>query len=420
MQGVNTIIWFIVTILLMGFFAGIEMAFVSLNRLNVELKKKQGSTGGQMVADFMDSPIKFLGTTIIGFNVFLIFFALELSQVMRPLWGLNYFRDLPGWVHLIIQITIATLVVLVFAEFIPRAIFRARSNKLLGGIIYLVDFFRQMFYPIAEALISMSEWMLKYVFNIRINKKESLSYNNLNLFQQNKEEVEDDGEMNKDWFENALRLSKMKIRQCLVPRKEIIGVDINTGIEEVKKKFIETKLSKLVVYNNSIDTIAGYIHQLDLFKNPGDLQSILLPIPAVPESMSAIDMIAKFSADRKSIAWVVDEFGGTAGIITLEDLVEEIFGEIQDEYDTDEFTEKQLSDTEFIFSGRLELDYLAKKYNLKFPENDDESETLSGYIINYHEIIPGPKERIIIDDYEFDVLNVTDTRIEMVKLKKLK
>jgi putative hemolysin len=420
MQGVNTIIWFIVTILLMGFFAGIEMAFVSLNRLNVELKKKQGSTGGQMVADFMDSPIKFLGTTIIGFNVFLIFFALELSHVMRPLWSLNYFSQLPGWVHLIIQITIATLVVLVFAEFIPRAIFRARSNKLLGGIIYLVDFFRQMFYPLAEALISFSEWILKYVFNIRINKKESLSYNNLNLFQQNKEEIEDDREMNKDWFENALRLSKMKIRQCLVPRKEIIGVDINTGIEEVKKKFIETKLSKLIVYNNSIDTIAGYVHQLDLFKNPGDLHSILLPIHAVPESMSAIDMITKFSADRKSIAWVVDEFGGTAGIITLEDLVEEIFGEIQDEYDTDEFVEKQLSDTEFIFSGRLELDYLAKKYNLEFPENDDESETLSGYIINYHEIIPGPKERIIIDDYEFDVLNVTDTRIEMVKLKKLK
>jgi putative hemolysin len=420
MQGVNTIIWFIVTILLMGFFAGIEMAFVSLNRLNVELKKKQGSTGGQMVADFMDSPIKFLGTTVIGFNIFLIFFALELSHVMRPLWSLHYFNQLPGWVHLIIQITIATLAVLVFAEFIPRAIFRARSNKLLGGIIYLVDFFRQMFYPVAEVLISFSEWILKYVFNIRINKKESLSYNNLNLFQQNKEEIEDDREMNKDWFENALRLSKMKIRQCLVPRKEIIGVDINTGIEEVKKKFIETKLSKLIVYNNSIDTIAGYVHQLDLFKNPGDLHSILLPIHAVPESMSAIDMITKFSADRKSIAWVVDEFGGTAGIITLEDLVEEIFGEIQDEYDTDEFVEKQLSDTEFIFSGRLELDYLAKKYNLEFPENDDESETLSGYIINYHEIIPGPKERIIIDDYEFDVLNVTDTRIEMVKLKKLK
>jgi putative hemolysin len=420
MQGVNTIIWFVITILLMGFFAGIEMAFVSLNRLNVELKKKQGSIGGQMVADFMDSPIKFLGTTLIGFNIFLIFFALELSHVMRPLWELSYFNQLPGWVHLIIQITIATLVVLVFAEFIPRAIFRARSNKLLGGIIYIVDFFRQMFYPLAEALISLSEWILKYVFNIRINKKESLSYNNLNLFQQNKEEIEDDREMNKDWFENALRLSKMKIRQCLVPRKEIIGVDINTGIEEVKKKFIETKLSKLVVYNNSIDTIAGYVHQLDLFKNPGDIQSILLPIPAVPESMSAIDMITKFSADRKSIAWVVDEFGGTAGIITLEDLIEEIFGEIQDEYDTDEFVEKQLSDTEFIFSGRLELDYLAKKYNLEFPENNDDSETLSGYIINYHEIIPGPKERIIIDDYQFDVLNVTDTRIEMVKLKKLK
>jgi len=181
---------------------------------------------------------------------------------------------------------------------------------------------------------------------------------------------------------------------------------------------METKLSKLIVFDNNIDHIVGYIHQLDLFKNPLTIQSILLPIPAVPESMSAADLISKFTRERKSIAWVVDEFGGTAGIITMEDVLEEIFGEIEDEYDAEEFIEKQLSETEYIFSGRLEVDNLNQKYDFDLPVT--ESETLSGYIIGYHETIPRQRERIIIGDYEFDILNVSDTRIETVKVKKLK
>jgi putative hemolysin len=174
-----------------------------------------------------------------------------------------------------------------------------------------------------------------------------------------------------------------------------------------------------VVFEDNIDHITGYIHQLDLFKHPESIKDILLPIPAIPESMSATDLINKFTREGKSIAWVVDEFGGTAGIVTMEDVLEEIFGEIHDEYDSEEFVEKRLSENEYIFSGRLELDYLSNKYELTF-EGDEESETLSGYIINAHETIPVQKERIIIDSYEFDILNVSDTRIEMVKLKVLK
>ncbi len=412
----KTILFFALTLLLMGFFAGIEMAFYSANRLTIELKKKQGGTTGQLLGKFVDSPANFLGTTLIGFNIFLVFLGLQISTVLKPIW--NYLHVGSDFVHIIVEIAIATFAVLIFAEFIPRAIFRARSNTLLSRTAYVTDFFYQMFYPVAEGLINMAEWLLKYVLNVRVDKdKEPFKRSDLkNLFQQSVDEEKQ--ERNTQLMENAQELPKIKIRQCLVPRKEIIGVSSLSTMEDVKNKFIETKLSKLVVYENNIDHIIGYIHQLDLFKHPSEIRTVLHPIPAVPESMSATDLIGKFSRERKSIAWVVDEFGGTAGIITMEDVLEELFGEIEDEYDTEEFVEKQIAENEFIFSGRLELDYLEEKYGFEFP--GDDSETLSGFIINYHETIPRQKERIIIDDYEFDVISVSDTRIEMVKMKKLK
>ncbi len=412
----KTIVFFILTLLLMGFFAGIEMAFYSANRLGIEVRKKQGGTASLILSRFINSPAKFLGTTLIGYTVFLAFLGMQIHSVMHPIW--NYLNIASDVLRLLAEITMATFVVLIFAEFIPRSIFRARSNMMLSRLAGVTDIFYQMFYPIAAALIELAEWILKYVFNVRLDtEKEPFMRSDLrHLFQPNADEEK--MERNAQLMENAQELPKVKIRQCLVPRKEIVGVEVNSTIEEVRNKFGETKLSKLVVYENNIDHITGYVHQLDMFKKPISLESILLPIPAVPESMSAADLISKFTKERKSIAWVVDEFGGTAGIITMEDVLEELFGEIQDEYDTEEFVEKQLSEHEYIFSGRLELDYLEKKYGLEFP--DDDSETLSGFIINYHETIPRQKERIIIDDYEFDIMNVSDTRIEMVKLKKLK
>jgi CBS domain containing-hemolysin-like protein len=269
--------------------------------------------------------------------------------------------------------------------------------------------------------VEIANWILKYGFNVRVNeKKDAFTRADLeHFFQQSREEDEASQELNTELFENALTLSSTKVRQCLVPRKEIIGIDSKASIDDLRNKLVETKLSKLVVFEQSIDHIIGYIHQLDLFKKPAAIKDILLPIPAVPESMSASDLINKFTKERKSIAWVVDEFGGTAGIVTMEDLLEEIFGEIQDEYDMDEFEEKQLNEEEYLFAGRLELDYLQEKYNLEF--NDEAgAETLSGYIIEQYERIPRRKERIIINNYEFEVLNVSDTRIEMVKLKILK
>lgn len=412
----NSIVFFILTLLIMGFFAGIEMAFLSANRLSLEIKKKQGDTSMEILSGFLDSPARFLGTTLLGFNIFLVFLSLQISTVMEPIW--KYFRIGSDTVHILVEIVLATFLVLLFAEFIPRAIFRAKSNWLLQRLAQVTNVFYQMFFPVAAGLIDLSEWILKYVFNIRLDKnKEALKRSDLkHLFQQHNDDERQ--ERNTQLMENAQELPKVKIRQCLVPRKEIVGIESKSSVEQLKKKFVDTKLSKLVVYENNIDHIIGYVHQLDLFKKPAHIEDVLLPIPAVPESMSATDLINKFTKERKSIAWVVDEFGGTAGIITMEDVLEELFGEIQDEYDTEEFVEKQLAENEYIFSGRLELDYLEEKYGFDFGQ--EEAETLSGYIINYHETIPRQKERIIIDDYEFDVMHVTDTRIETVKMKKLK
>ena len=222
-------------------------------------------------------------------------------------------------------------------------------------------------------------------------------------------------ELNTDLFENALSLPDIKIRECLVPRTEIIGVDINTSIETVSNIFIETKLSKLIVYEESLDVIIGYIHQLDLFKKPSSIASILHSIPLVTESMNAADLINLFSKKRKSIAWVVDEFGGTAGIVTMEDVLEEIFGEIEDEYDEQELIEKKISETEFIFSGRLELDYLYEKYGIDF--SADSSETLSGYLIHHHASIPKIRTIIHLPHFDAEILAVSDTRIEKAKIK---
>ena len=313
------------------------------------------------------------------------------------------------------------LVVIILGEFIPKAIFRVKSDAMLmfftkAGLVGLVH---GIFYPVASLFVKISQWILVIIFDMRIDKrKDTFSRADVeNFFQQTKEFNEDKQDLNTDLFEAALSLHKVKVRECLVPRKEIEGVTISMPVEEVRKKFVDTRLSKLIVYDNNIDQILGYIHQLDLFKNPATVKEILLPIPTTPESMSATDLISKFSKERKSIAWVVDEFGGTSGIVTMEDMLEEIFGEIKDEYDVEEFEEKKISEDEYILSGRLELDYLIEKYGLEFP--DESSETLSGFIIHQHETIPKLKERIIINDYEFEILHVSDTRIEMVRLKIL-
>ena len=411
----------VISLILIGFFAGVEIAFVSVSKLSVELKKKQGTYVGRIWASYMEKPARFIGTTLIALNILVVVYGLLWSDILFSFWkfwGVNN-----AYIRLAAETFLSTFILLFF-EFIFKAFFRAKGDAIIGNsiITFIVQFFFSIFAWVASIFVNIAEWILKYIFNIKIHaRKEVFTKIDLEHFiQQSMDgDTDDNVELNNELFENVLSLSEIKIRTCLIPRKEIEAIDIDASLDTVKERFIDTKLSKLVVYDDNIDNIQGYIHQLDLFKNPEGLRSILLPIPTIPESMNATDLINKFSKERKSIAWVVDEFGGTAGIVTMEDLLEEIFGEIKDEYDTEEFVEKQISADEYIFSGRLEVDYIADKYKLDF-RNNEETGTLSGYIISQHERIPKQKDRIIIDDYEFDILNVSETRIETVKMKVLR
>ncbi len=419
----------ILSLLLIGFFSGVEIAFVSANKLSVELRKKQGSYSGRVWGEYADKPAKFIGTTLIGVNVVLVIYGLLVGEILSPLWGKIELKLSPSladyvkYIKLLFE-TISSTIIVLFVEFIFKAFFRATNESILssGFIAYIVRFFYAAFSGTSTLFVKIAEWILRYIFNVRLNEKKDV-FGKIDLehfmLQSKNHDEEDSSEINKELFENALSLSEIKIRECLIPRKEIEAVSILTNIEEVKNTFISTRLSKLVVFEENIDNILGYVHQLDLFKNPADIQSILLPIPAIPESMSATDLMNKFSKERKSIAWVVDEFGGTAGIVTMEDLLEEIFGDIRDEHDTEEFIEKQLATNEFIFSGRLELDYITEKFHLSFPDSEG-TETLSGFIIQHRDEIPKQKETFTVGNYQFDILNVSNTRIETVKLKILR
>ena len=420
----------LISIILIGFFAGMEIAFVSANKLSLELNKKQGSYAGKVWGTFAVHPARFIGTILVVVNILYVVYGLLIGELLYPLW-LRMEALLPAssakyvnFIKLFVE-TILSAAIILFVEFLCKALFRAKNKTILasGLLAYVVRFFYSVFYSVSSVLVSIAEWILKYVFNVKISeRKEVFSKIDLEHYvQQNKmHNEEDSSDINKELFENALSLGEVRLRECLVPRKEIVSISQSSSIQDVTSLFIETQLSKLVVYEGNIDNITGYIHQLDMFKSPVSIASILLPIPTVPESMSATDLMSKFTKERKSIAWVIDEFGGTAGIVTMEDLLEEIFGEIKDEYDdAEDFTDKQLTEHEYLFSGRLELDYITRKYGLEFPE-DETSETLSGFIIERHESIPKQKEQIIIGNYEFDIQSVSGTRIETVKLKVLR
>jgi CBS domain containing-hemolysin-like protein len=403
----------VASVILIGFFSGYEIGFVSANRLSLELKKKQGSRSGKIIAGFLEAPTQFIGTCLIGLNISLVVFGILFEELLHThIWS---HLGLGDGAILVGNTFVSTLVILFIGELVPKAMFKARAASLINTFAPVAQFFHILFKPLTVVLVNTAQWVLSNLLQVKmVYKKEAFTKVDLAHFVQQTNPHQEQQELNTDLFENALSLPDIKVRKCLVPRTEIIGVDLLTPISELKALFIETKLSKLIVYNDSLDNIVGYVHQLDLFKKPTEIKAILHPILLVTESMNAADLINLFSKKRKSIAWVVDEFGGTAGIVTMEDVLEEIFGEINDEYDEQEFLEKKLSANEYLFSGRLELDYLYEKYGIDFAA--DSAETLSGYLIHKHEAIPKVREVIHLSHFDAEILLVSDTRIEKVKL----
>ncbi|MEY4336066.1 MAG: hypothetical protein RLZZ45_985 [Bacteroidota bacterium] len=422
-MGTLITIGIFIAFLLAGMFAGAEVGFVSLNRLTVELRKKQRSQAALTLSKFLDEPTPFISAMIVGIIIALTFYGLLVGQLLEPLWKMTE-AELPVgfvpyfmYIKIVFDLLVATALFLI-CFFFCRGIFRAKSDTLMFFMSPLLGFFYTIFHPIANSIMMLAEWILKNLLNVPI-RKNSTNFTRMELeqfIQQDDENDAESQELNTELFEAALTLPYVKLRQCLVPRKEIESISVMDSVEKLKQRFVETKLSKVVVFDKNIDNIVGYVHQISLFKQPASIRSVMLPIPAVPESMTATDLMNLLIKERKSMAWVVDEFGGTSGIVTMEDLLEELFGEIKDEYDVEELIERETGEGEYEFSGRLEVDHLNERYQLGLETNG--SETLSGYIIQQNESIPRMKEKIIIGIYEFEILDVSSTRIDLVRMRK--
>lgn len=415
----------IVSILFSAFFSGIEIAYISANKLKLELLRNQGSLAGRILSGFVHNSSRFLGMTLLGNNIALIVLGSVSSALLEP-WlhqGLTRYVGVGydfQFAIMLIQTLITTAVVLIFGEFLPKALFRTKSDTILQFFAIPLRFIDFVLYPFSWFIVKLTDLILNKLLGMEVQaEKPVYSKVDLEEFVEQfvKGEEHEEEEINTIIFEKAMSLTDIKVRECMIPRTEVVAVEIDESIEELKKVFLESRHSKVIIYEDSIDNIQGYVHHFDLLKKPNTIAEILFPIKVVPETMGARNLMNHFIKEHRSIVWVVDEFGGTAGIVTLEDVLEEVFGEIQDEYDQEEFIEKQISDSDYIFSGRLEVDYLNEKYGLELEEGD--YETLAGFIVSHHESIPEMDEVIQIGRFEFKIINVSDTKIETVKLKVL-
>jgi CBS domain containing-hemolysin-like protein len=410
----------IITLLLSAFFSGIEIAFISSNRLKIEVDKSRGLFSAKIISAFAQKPSKFIGALLLGNNIALVIYGIAIAKILKP-WLVNNLPEQISdeFIILFLQTLIATIFILITAEFIPKILFRIRPNTILNFFALPIFLFYIVFYPFVFIFIGFSEQVLKKLFRVKFNfTKYSFSPIDLGDYIKeftNGENEESEIQQDIQIFQNAIDFRNVKLRECMIPRTEIIALDELEKIDNLKQAFIETGHSKILIYNNSIDNIIGYTHSFDIFKKPEKIESILKSIIIVPETMLANKVLSMMIKEQKSVAAVVDEFGGTSGMITMEDIIEEIIGEIEDEHDIEELTEKKLSDHEFIFAGRLEIDYLNKKYNLNIPELE-EYETLAGFIIYYHESIPKSGDIITVENFDFKIIKAEDNKIELVKL----
>lgn len=411
-----------ISLLFSAFFSGMEIAFISANKLKVEVDKKSGSFAARLLSFFIRSESSFISTMLVGNNIALVIYGISFTLLLEPL----LFSSLPSSINsevsvFLIQTIVSAIIILIFAEFLPKALFRINPNRFLSLFALPVYLIYLLLYPLIRITIGLSNLIMKYLLKTDVsnNKKafDTVDIDNFIREFSQQDEQEDDSSRQLQIFRNAIEFPDTRIRECMIPRTEIIAVPENEKPENIRSLFSQTGLSKILIYKDTIDNITGYVHAFDFFRKPSAIQHIIRPIMLVPETMHANKLLKNFIQQRKSIAAVVDEFGGTSGIITIEDIMEEIFGEIEDEYDTDELIEKELKPETFLFSARLEIDYLNEKYNLNLPDSE-EYETLGGLLLNHLESIPHKDEEVSLGKYTFKVMQVSEKRIELVQLRK--
>lgn len=418
----------ILSLVFSAFFSGMEIAFISANKIHIEIEKKQAGFLAKVLTRLTKKPSKFIATMLIGNNIALVVYGLFMGEVlMNWFLGMNpenkIVRALLTDFSLLSRTIISTLVILITAEFLPKVLFQIYANSLLKLLAIPAYLFYLVFSLISDFVIYVSDFILKYIFRTSGDEVQ-LAFTKLELgdyITEQMETVEEEDEVDSEIqiFQNALEFAEVKAREVMVPRTEIMAVEIHETPKNLAKLFTETGYSKILVFKDTIDNVIGYVHSYELFKKPKTIKSILLPVEFVPETMLIQDILNVLTKKRKSIAVVLDEYGGTSGLMTVEDIVEELFGEIEDEHDTTDLREEQIDAHHFLFSARLEVDYINENYKLELPIGD-EFETLGGLLVHQVGEIPEKDLEIVVDNFKFTILEVSNTKIDLVSLEIIK
>lgn len=411
----------IISLFASAFSSGVEISFLSSNRLKLELDLTKNSFPAKLITYFIRHQSYFIGLILLCNNIANVVYGIAIARILKPvIEGILPLAVTNEFTILLCQTLISTFIVLFFGEFMPKTLCRIDPNKLMKVFAFPMMLLYILLFPLTFIYISISEAIIRYIFRIKMSPEDyKLSTVDLNDYLKeyaDPNEGDNDIQQGIELFQNAIEFPTVKLRECMQPRNELITIDINDTIKEAKAVIEKTKHSKLLVYEGNIDNIVGYIHINDLLSKADSIRQRVRQIEFYPETYGAQELLQHLSKTRQSIAVVVDEFGGTAGIITIEDLIEEIFGEIEDEYDDEDDIEKTINENDRIFSARLEIDYLNKTYKYDFPESDD-YETLAGYIIHYHESIPKTGQEIVIGDYLFKIIKASETKLEEVEIK---
>lgn len=415
----NEITIIIITLIASAFFSGMEIAFVSSDKLRLELDKTKNILNARIISRFNRSPGQYIATMLVGNNIALVVYSLAFAQVLNQYMAGSHINETS---RLLIQTMISTLLILIMAEFLPKAIFRVNPNLALNILSIPVAFFYFLFYPLTRIAIMMAKFLLKHLFNADIGSKQEqrvfgkIDLNNFIGVVEHGGETQHEIDSEIKLFKNALEFSKVRVRDCMVQRPDMELLEDTSDIASLRQKFIETGYSKILIYKDQIDNIIGYVHSSDLFHNPESIESCLRKVSFVPETMEAKKLLATLLREHKSTAVVVDEFGGTAGMITTEDILEEIFGEIEDEHDTPDVVSRKINEKHFILSGRLEIESINEMYNLNL-QTGNAYETIAGYILYHHASFPKTNTVLLIGQFEFKILRSTKTSIELVEMK---